>query len=198
MDGIRIVEKPETLSYDAIHELLYAAHAVNRARGFVMRTAQLSGEELEKRIGRDGKCWVAFDGDKPVGTLSIRIVSRNAWYARGKVPDYMLAAVLPEYSGRHINSMLAAKAFEYAAARGYTVMELDTADNNDRAIGIYRHQGFRPVGYSAPKGLDHYSVIMAKWLVRRPLAEGISGLMFRAKRLYTRSRYRVGGEKRFF
>lgn len=198
MDGIQIVEKPETLSYDAIHELLYAAHAENRARGFVMRTALLPGEALEARIGRDGKCWVAFDGDKPVGTLSIRIVNRNAWYARGKVPDYMLAAVLPEYTGRHINSMLAAKAFEYATACGYKVMELDTADNNDRAIGIYRHQGFRPVGYSAPKGLDHYSVIMAKWLVRRPVAEGVSGLVFRAKRLYTRARYRVGGAKRFF
>ena len=198
MEEIKIVEKPDALSYDEIHDLLYAAHAVNRERGFVMRTSLLSGEELEKRIGRDGKCWVAFDGDKPVGTLSIRIVNRNAWYAKGRIPDYMLAGVLPEYSGKHINSMLAAKAFDFAASHGYTVMELDTADNNDRAIGIYRHQGFRPVGYSAPKGLDHYSVIMAKWLVKRPVLEGVSSLMYRAKRLYVRARYKTGGKKRFF
>lgn len=196
MGDIRIEEKPEDLSFDAIHALLYAAHAVNRERGIVMRTSLLTGEALKERIGPDGKCWVAFDGDRPVGTLSIRIVERNSWYARGKVPDYMLAGVLPEYTGRHINSMLAERAFSYAAAHGYRVMELDTADNNDRAVAIYRHQGFRPVGYSAPKGLDHYSVIMAKWLDRRPLPEAISGLMFRVKRAYIRIRYKAGGKKR--
>lgn len=198
MNEIRIMEKPEDISFEAIHELLYAAHAVNRERGIVMRTSLLSGEEIEKRIGADGKCWVAFCGDKLVGTLSIRIVNRHAWYAKGKIPDYILAGVLPDYSGRHINTMLAEAAFAYAAKRGYRVMELDTAENNTRAVSIYRHQGFIPVGYSAPKGLDHYSVIMVKWLDKRPCPEGVCALLFRAKRAYTRARFKVGGEKRLF
>ena len=197
MRQITIAEKTDEISYEQIHQVLRRAHQVNKGSGFSMATADLSGEQIRQRIGSDGKCWVALDGDKVVGTLSIRMLKRNTWYAKGKVPDYMLAGVLPDYQGMHINSMLAETAFKYCREMGYPLMELDTAEQNQHAVEVYRHQGFHLVGYKATKNADHYSVVMAKWLREQPYSETYCRIRYELKKLYIRIRYQVGGAKRF-
>ena len=106
MKEFTIKLKPENITFDDIHKVIEDAHSVNKDKGFTMRTASLTGNELKERIGKDGFCLVALDGEKLVGTLSIRFVKRNNWYANGVIPEYILAAVLPEYQGFHINSKL--------------------------------------------------------------------------------------------
>ena len=162
-----------------------------------MRTANLTGEELKDRICEDGICFVALDGEKIVGTLSVRFVKRNKWYAKGIIPDYILAAVLPEYQGKHINSMLAKRAFEYVQKKGYSLIELDTASNNINVIKIYKHQGFEPVDFLAHKGLDHYSIVMAKWLKKCKYPKIYRKMRYISKNLYIRVRYKEGRIKRF-
>ena len=162
--NILVVEKPESITYDQIHRLLWEANEQNRRSGFHLRTAELSGIELEKRIGKNGKCFVAMDGTKLIGTISVRLVERNTWYFKGLLPDYILAGVLPEYQGMHVNSMLAAKVFEFAGNNDFDAIELDTATNNLHAINVYKHQGFKIVDYVIHPELDHDSVVMIKWL----------------------------------
>lgn len=197
MGNIVVKEKPNNISFDEIHKVLESAHKNNIANGIIMKTASLSGEELEKRIGDDGVCFVALDGEKIVGTLSLRFVERNTWYAKGLIPDYILAGVIPEYQGMHINSMLANKVFEFAKSRGYEVIELDTDENNTNAINIYKHQGFRLVGYHAFKGVSHYSAVMVKWLDKAPYSKFYCKLRFLIRRFIVRLRYKVGRVKRF-
>lgn len=197
MLDIKVVEKPSWVDYEQIHDVLYSAHLVNQKKGFIMRTSNLSGKQLKERIGKSGKCWIALDGDKIIGTISIRLVKRNTWYANGEIPDYMLAAVIPEYQGKHINSMLAQKVFEYAEEKGYSIIELDTAERNTHAIEVYKHQGFQLVDYKAMGGLDHYSVVMVKWMKEKPFSKTYCRFRYELKRFYVRIRYKKGGMKRF-
>ena len=192
-----IVDKPSWVSFDDIHDVLWKANELNRKNGFKLRTAELSGGELEERIGTNGKCFVALEGEKIVGTISIRMLRRNNWYAQGEVPDYMLAAVLPEYQGQHLNTRLSEKVFDYVKNAGYQLIELDTAEDNLHAIAVYEHLGFKKVNYVAIKDADHYSVVMAKWLENCPFSEHYCRLRYSIKRILVRIRYKVGKVKRF-
>lgn len=197
MGEIRIIEKPDWVTFDDIHLVLEQAHSVHHENGFVMITSHLTGEQLEKRIGEKGKCWVALDGKKIVGTISVRFVPRNTWYASGEIPDYMLAGVIPAYQGKGINSMLAQKVFDFAKEQGCSLIELDTAENNTHAIDIYAHQGFRLVSFQAKKNIDHYSVVMVKWLGDCPYSEQYCRRRYQLRRFLIRMRFKVGRIKRF-
>ena len=188
--NIIVIEKPDSLSFDNIHDILWRANEENRKAGFVLATSQLSPEKLQSRIGEKGKCFVALEGEKVVGTISVRIIHRNKWYYKGSIPDYMLAAVLPEYQGKHINSMLAQRVFDFAKNNGYKAIELDTAENNTRAINIYKHQGFELVDYLSKTGVDHYSVVMVKWLEKCPYSEIKRKIMYVLRRAYVKTKYK--------
>ena len=188
--NIIIIEKPESISFEVIHDVLWRANEGNREAGFILKTSQLAPEKLQSRIGEKGKCFIALDGDKVIGTISVRIVNRRKWYYKGDIPDYMLAAVLPEYQGKHINTMLAQKVFEFAILNGYKAIELDTAEENIHAIDVYKHQGFELVDYLAKSSLDHYSVVMVKWLDKCPYTEIKRKIMYSIRRTYIRVKYK--------
>ena len=190
-------EKPKTVSYDAIHELLWESNVYNREQGFILSTSKLPGEKLEQRIGKDGYCFVALDGEKLIGTLSIRFVERNTWYAKGWIPDYILAGVHPEYQGMHVNSILSELVFDKLKDLGYSLVELDTAENNDHAIKVYEHLGFKKVGFKTNIGGDHYSEVMVKWLIPCQFNGKIIELRHKMKKLYIKCRYLPSGKKRF-
>ena len=80
MSQIRIIEKPVDMSFEVIRDILQKAHKTNFDKGIVLHTTTLSAEELKDHIGKDGKCFVAMDGDRPVGTASYRIIKRKSWY----------------------------------------------------------------------------------------------------------------------
>ena len=70
MDNIRIEEKPDWMSWDDVHELLAEAHQSNFKKGIILKYALMPGEQIRKKLGEEGCCWIAFDGDKPVGSIS--------------------------------------------------------------------------------------------------------------------------------
>ena len=100
-------------SFDDVHDLLWRANENNRNAGFFLRTSELSGEDLRARVG-DGKCFVAIANRKMIGTASVRLRKGRYWYHSGEYVSYMLAAVLPEYQGMHVNTALAKKVFDFA------------------------------------------------------------------------------------
>ena len=61
MEEIRIMEKPDYVSWDEIHDVLWAAHKENRDAGMHMKYPGLPGDQLEIHIelppakGRFGK-----------------------------------------------------------------------------------------------------------------------------------------------
>ena len=194
--SIRVMEKPDWISYDQIHDLLYQAHESNREKGFDVKTAHMTGEELEKHIGETGKCFVALDGDKLVGTTSYRILDRDYWCAKGKVVDRVLAGVSPDYKGKHISSMLFSKIVEIAKLEGYQYIESRTAEENEIVQKINIKDGYRYIDFLSTK-TDHYTVVMLQWLNECPYSKWRTNLHFKWRRMLIKLRYKRGRIKRF-
>ncbi|MBR6954321.1 MAG: GNAT family N-acetyltransferase [Clostridia bacterium] len=196
MPDIVIMEKPESVSYEEIHEVLYRAHESNRQKGFVVRTALMTGEQLEKHIGPNGKCFVAMDGDKVVGTVSYRIKKCSLWCVKGPAVDRILVGVLPEYKGMHIATKLFTAVYDAAIAGKYKWIISGTQDQNTLMQEICLKDGFMKVDFSSVKP-DHYAVIMVKWLGKCPYTSTMISIMYMAKKAYVKLRYKPGHVKRF-
>lgn len=194
---IEIKEKDNSISFEIVHNILFESHKDNMKNKVLMKTVTLSSEQLEERIGKNGKCFIALYGGKIVGTLSVRFVERNTWYAQGIIPDYILAGILPEYQGMHINTMLSNKVFDYSKDKGFDRIELDTAEKNKQAIKVYKHLGFRLVDFKAFSGADHYSVVMIKNFYKFSHSKIYYYVRFLMKKYYIKLRYKIGGTKRF-
>lgn len=195
-ESIRIMERPEWISYEEIHSLLLTAHERNRTEGFHVKTVEMTGEELEKHIGKNGMCFVAVDGEKLVGVTAVRIVERHNKFVDGRVADQILVAVLPDYSGRSISSALHEKVVEYAETNGLRQIELRTADRNNKMQTACLKWGFHYMDFVSFPGIDHYTVVMMKWLSEAPPASALK-IRYSLKRVYIRLRFKQGKVKRF-
>ncbi len=197
MNDITITEKPDWISYDDIHELLYLAHAENREkRGFHVQTTEMTGEELEAHIGENGKCFVALDGEKLVGTASYRIIERNFWCAKGLVVDRILAGVHPDYRGKHISSNLFHVIEETVKKQGLQYIESTTAEANHMIRRANEKDGFRYIDFRVPHS-DHYNVVMLKWLNGCPYPKWRTDAYFIMKMVKKKIMYKPGKIRRF-
>lgn len=106
-DNIQILVKPDSISWDDIHDCLWASHDVNRTKGVIMKFPSLPGAEIQKRIENgNGKMFVALDGDKVVGVAGYQIKHSTYWFCKSDYLYLCFAGVLPEYSGKGIYKML--------------------------------------------------------------------------------------------
>ena len=197
---IKIIEKPDSISWDRLHEVLWAAHEQNRKEGMVMKTSLLSGEELRDRISRNTISWktyVLMDEDNVVGTGSISVRKKKAWYVDGKVAYYLCAGVLPDYAGKGLYKMLTWVREEYGKSEGCKLIYFDTPENNRKQLETYRRHGFRRVDFFASKS-NHYSVVMAKWYDDCPFSEFYCRLRFLLKKVYVKCVYKPGKVRRLW
>lgn len=191
--SIKITEKPDTVSWDEIHELLWASHAKNREKGMYMWYPSMSGDELERLVGKNGHTFVAIDGDTLVGTCSFKIVNRNRWYANGKKTAYFLmASVLPEYQGSSVYFRLVRYRQKYIEDLGVEVVDMDTAENNVMMQKILLKQGYKYVGFKASSYGKHYSVVMAKWINGCPFPDKYVNRRFQITKKLTKWQYKPG------
>ncbi|NPB06006.1 MAG: GNAT family N-acetyltransferase [Aquificae bacterium] len=88
---------------------------------------------------------VLKDGERPVG-----FVAADAnWFskrARKRVGAVHELVVDPSYRGRGLGKMLLKKALEYFKSKGLDEAELWVGDENERAISLYRKEGFKEEG----------------------------------------------------
>lgn len=197
MNAIKVIEKPKSVSYNIIHDVLYKAHEANRVENkFTIKTAQMSGEELEEHVGPEGKCYIALDGEKVVGTLSNRVTKVKHWCAEGEVIELAMIGVLPEYRGMHIFPMLYDEAFKDVQNRKIKYIEIRTADKNLTMQRLGEHNGFKCIDFNTV-GKDHYTVVMLKWLDKCPYPDVFIKLRYLIKKFYVKIRYKPGRVKRF-
>ncbi|MBQ2633781.1 MAG: GNAT family N-acetyltransferase [Oscillospiraceae bacterium] len=189
-NGIVIMEKPESISFQAVSEVLRKAHEKLRADGVYMRVPFLTPDELEQWVGEDGTCFVAMDGDKLVGTSALVIREFHRWYYKGKVPELTMQAVLPSHQGMHIFTDLNRVCEEAAAKSGYTAIYFDTAEANRHRIRLGKKEGFVLVDYFWHS--DHYSVGMMKWMGKNPFSKPYFAIRFGIKKLYVKTRRITG------
>lgn len=196
----QILEKPDWVSWDEIHDVLWKAHAQNREKGIIMGYPSLSGDEIRKRIVNNGKLYIAVDGDKVIGTLALIKKKGNKWYNKGFYGYLCFGAVLPDYSGKGIYRSLY-KAVETSAKQmNLTVLTRDTNEKNARMLKITKQEGYHFVEYKAYK--DHYNIVRAKWLNKSSFPIWYIKFRFNMSRIYIKATYRMDAEwgkrKRFF
>ena len=160
---IKLIQETE-VSYDQIHDIIYRAHIVNREKGLFYRTAIFSGEMIKERVG-DGLTFVAFVENKAVATASVCLHIGRHWYDKGLlVAHYCFDAVLPEYQGKGIMSIIDGYRDSYALSSSVKVIRSGTAEGNIAQRNKFMHQGFVPVDYRYFDGNDFYSVLYARWM----------------------------------
>lgn len=199
MSKIQIIEKPDWITWDDIHKCLWNAHSSNRDKGIVMKTTLLSGKELKERVEKKSlsyKTFVALDGDKLVGTGTVSIQNKRAWFVYGKVAYIMLAGVLPEYAGLGIYKQISLYIEREGEKNGCELLYMDTAESNTKMRALQTKQGFKYVGYFASPS-KHYSVVMAKWYIKQPFSDLYITLRYIYVKYRTRILFKRGGIKRF-
>lgn len=198
MSEIEIVEKPDWISWDDIHQCLWEAHKRNRERGITMRTTLLSGDELRRRIQHDSfnyKTYVLLDGKKLIGTGSVSIRQKKAWYVNGSVAYFLCNGIIPEYTGRGLNKLLYQKREEFGHMNNCILIYYDTAEGNKFKQEIDIKKGFRKVDYFASKS-KHYSVVLAKWYGECPYSKLYCRIRFLLKKVYIQLRFKPGKIRR--
>lgn len=195
--SIQIIEKPDWVSWDVIHNVLWEAHQENITHGMTMRTVNMNGAELKERVG-DGQCFVALNGDNKVVATGAVIIKRiKTWYCDGLVGKLMLGAVLPEAQGCGLYHKLLERRIEYSRSREAKIIVMDTAEHNQKMQDILKKDGFRYVSCFASRYSNHYSVVMAKWLTNCPYSQWYCSMMFGISMILLKLRYRTQGVKRF-
>lgn len=191
---IQIIEKPEWVSWNEIHEVLVNAHAENRGKGIIMKLPTLSGEEISKMVtDKEGKMFVAIEGEHVVGTLALLKKNSNQWYVSGDYGYLCLGAVLPNYSGKGIYRSLYQLAETTAKQLGYTVLTRDTNEKNARMLKISKKEGYYFVSMRVCK--DHFNIVRAKWLNKCPYSPLYIKLRFALSKAIVKTRFKLDPEK---
>ena len=197
--SIKIIEKPDWVSWDEIHSVLWNAHAQNREKGVIMAYPSLTGDEIKKRIENNGKMYLALDGQLVIGTLALIIKKGNKWYNKGMYGYLCFGAVLPQYSGKGIYRSLYKVAETTALNTGISVITRDTNEKNARMLKISKQEGYHFVECKAYK--DHFNIVRAKWLVGCPHPSWYIKLRFLLSKFKQKTRYKMvpgkGRIKRF-
>jgi GNAT superfamily N-acetyltransferase len=166
MDGIVIRPLGPEDSLAELTELLHRAYAPLAARG-LRYVASWQDERITGYRIEDATCFVAVDGDRLVGTVTVkrpRECAGCAWLAREDVAVIGQFAVEPALQGRGIGAALLAAAERRAAEEGFAEAALDTAEAATELIAWYAARGYRPVGRADWDATNYLSVVMSKTL----------------------------------
>lgn len=202
MNNIQYVEKPDWVSWDAIHECLVQSHKVNAQKGLHMMNQDLSGEELKKKFV-NGHCFVALEGEKVIGVFGLRLfVGKKImtwWSWRKKVAYNYMDGILPEYQGTDVYYGLNDLRTDFIKKSGADIIQSITAENNWRIRKISKVKKFKTVFFSpTAKGADYYSVIMVKWLHGCPYSDKFINFMFNLSKIVVKSIWKPGYKLRFW
>lgn len=140
---IVIMKKPDYVSWDNIHQVLWKAHESTRKAGIYYPTSEMTGDELNEFLSKhNGCCLVAMDGDKVIGTMSYYIENINTRFLKGRFLMIALVGNIPEYKGKHIFSRLYDKCYNYAKTNGLDGLMYGTAEKNYIMRKIFEKKGF--------------------------------------------------------
>jgi ribosomal-protein-alanine N-acetyltransferase len=90
--------------------------------------------------------WVCVVHEKPVGFIVLQALCLPVADDPAIECEVESIVVAPECRGRGFGRALLMEALDWGRHRGALLVHLEVRSRNDRAIGLYRHAGFRPTG----------------------------------------------------
>ena len=190
-DSIVILEKPDSVSWDDIHDCIWNAHAENRKNGIYMKFPSLSGDQIRNKVGDVGRFFVALSNGKVVGTAAVIKKKETLWCGKPneEYAYFCFASVLPDYSGLGIYRKLCELCDSVAKEFGCSKILYDTHEDNLRQQIISKKNGYHKVSYKYCK--DHYNVVYVKWYGGCPYCELWIFLMYMYDRFKIRFYYKI-------
>lgn len=162
--GLEVIEKPDWLTWEEITELIHQAFAKKDQQGMRYHGAYQSVETTQQR-GQEGMCFVALWDGKLVGTATLVLQQKHAWY-NGKLSGYMgQLAVHPDYAGKGVGQALLQKRMEICRQKNVDELIMHTAIHATDLIGWWQRLGAQKVELLSTPGTNFYAVRM-----RLPLA----------------------------
>lgn len=197
MEEIKVMEKPDWVSWDDIHTVLESAHKVNQKLGFHMINANLTGDKIRRKVGK-GICVVALDGDKVVGTQSVALFDGDRWYSKGQtVAHYCLTGILKRYQGCGIKEMLDEVCDKFVCNIDPDIIQANTAESNIMVRDNVQKKGSIDLQCVTFRNTDYYSVFFARWRKKRPFPLWYCRFRYWLSVIYTKTRYKPGRIERF-
>lgn len=161
---MRILRKPDCISWDDLAKCQQRAHESNKEMGVSMQCADYTADDLKNALN-NAITLIALDkSDALAGMLSINFVEVKRWWHKGIAAYICYVAVDPMFKGRGIYRLLSKEAEEIIRSKNVNVVYLNTHVNNILAKRTYERDGFKAVRFSPGSGTDYYSIEMAKWL----------------------------------
>ena len=196
MDEIRVMLKPDWVSWNAIKECLLRAHEKKKKKDIFMHNPEMSPQELAIFL-KDAYLFVAICGDKVVGTSALKLLYSKSWWFKGKIGYTCLDSVAQGYKGTDAYFDLRELRNKYIKDLGIRVLQFDTHENNQLAQKLNLKRGFKYVRYCAFPMTDYYSVVMVKWLDGCPYSDRYCNLRFNISKFLTRLIFKPGRKYRF-
>lgn len=170
---VKILEKPDYISWNDLAELQYKAHADNRSNGVDQNCAHMNGEQLRTSLG-DGKCIVAIVDGNLVGMACYQIIDnfRGFWFCNGKrVASLLYTAILPEYQKGAIFFKLIMTRNMFLEEDHAEVVITDTHFKNNKMRELFRLYGYKEVLWKKFSSCKYYSVVYARWINECPYTD---------------------------
>lgn len=194
---MKIILKPESISWNELAECQKKAHQSNKNNGIHMLCADYTGEELYREV-KEGFTFVALsDQSMLMGMLSVVFRDVNRWWHKGTAAYVCFIAVAPEFKGRGVYRALSHEAEKEIASRRVDVEYLHTHASNVIARRIYEKDGYYYVRFSPGSGTNYYSVEMAKWLNGAGKNKWLCKFVFAATAIASVILYKPGKIRRF-
>ncbi|MGU7774841.1 GNAT family N-acetyltransferase [Burkholderia sp. MR1-5-21] len=150
--------------YGALTGMLHRAFARLGAMGLNCTCVDQT-EAVTRQRAEAGECFVAVSGARVIGTMTLYTTdaaSACSLYRHVSVASVRQVAVDPDWQGRGIGAMLLTFAEQWAAARGFTLLALDTPQPAAHLLAFYRAQGFEVVDVVRFAGKRYDSAILCK------------------------------------
>lgn len=194
---IRVIYKPDSISWEELAKCQQQAHESNKAQGINMQCAEFTGKELRDAVKNGFTLVAQDDAGILAGMLTVEIKKVNRWWHKGLGAYICYVAVAPEFKGRGVYRALSEKANEIIVSKGINVEYLNTHIKNDAAQRAYLKDGYLKVRFSPGGGTDYYSVEMAKWLNGKGKSQPLCYLMYSVIKIAVRIIYKPGKIRRF-
>ncbi|MDO4459124.1 MAG: GNAT family N-acetyltransferase [Clostridia bacterium] len=189
MSEIIIMPKRDNTTYDELFNIINSAHAQNREKNIVVNPDMTDAEKLKDSVSKDDTVFVAYDGERAVGTATAGFVTGTRRFVKGKkLVSLTHLAVLPEYGGKGIGKMLCNAVEDYARENNIDTVELYVRENND-AIKLYKRCGYVGAAYFPRKSIRQYAIYMLKKTDGTKLSPSVT-VFYNIQRAVNKIRYK--------
>lgn len=195
--NMKIIKKPDEVSFDEVAEVLHDAHRSNQEKGMIFPAGYQSGEELREHLGETGTFYLAYNDKNDlcaVGALKYRYW--NKWFCKGVLcGDILSVGVRQRYKGMGISKKMFLF-LEEEAFRHCDLVTMNTAEHNTIMLESRLHDGWRYVDFLSHDGTNFYSIMLAKWNGHPQYSARRCREMFLIRKLYTTAIKRENGDLR--